>query len=77
MDAPLRCPKCNALIVDRRSPHCTTCAELLPPEWLLTEEQISKLTAIDQAARAEHATAMHDLEFDPNEPLLTRDDDPT
>lgn len=46
---------------------------------MLSEEQIEKLTAIDQSARAEHAAAMDDLapETDPNTPLLTRDDDPT
>jgi DNA-directed RNA polymerase subunit N (RpoN/RPB10) len=79
MDAPLRCLKCGALVVDRRSANCTTCAEPLPADWVLSPGQVEKLAAIDQAARAEHAAAMDDLapETDPNTPLLTPDDDPT
>ena len=57
-----RCPQCNALVVDRRSPLCTTCKAELPSEWLLSPEQIQKLEAFDRSARAEHAAALNDLE---------------
>ena len=63
MDSEIhRCPKCDALVVDRRSTVCTTCHEALPKEWLMTPEQIARIEAIDAAARAEHATAMDDLD---------------
>jgi hypothetical protein len=43
MPFPLRCPHCKALVVDRRSPTCTTCRAELPAEWILTPTQIRKL----------------------------------
>ena len=64
MDAPQqphRCPKCNALVVDRRSPVCTTCRAALPAEWIMTKEQAAKLGAIDRECRVEHAEAMKTL----------------
>ncbi len=51
---PHRCPKCQALVVDRRSPVCTTCRAALPKEWVMSPEQVAKVMAIDQDA-AEHA----------------------
>jgi hypothetical protein len=62
-----RCPKCNALVVDRRSPLCTTCHEALPTEWVMTPEQINKVTEQDAHARAEHNASMTDLENIPTE----------
>ena len=47
-----RCPICNALVVDRRSPVCTTCHEALPADWIMTPEQVS--TARDLAVLARH-----------------------
>lgn len=58
---PHRCPKCQALVVDRRSPVCTTCREALPAEWVMTPEQTAKLKAMDDAARAEHVREMQVL----------------
>lgn len=57
-----RCPQCNALVVDRRSPTCTTCHVALPADWILTPEQTAKLNAIDKDARAEYNSAMTDLD---------------
>ena len=57
-----RCPKCNALVVDRRFFKCTTCHEKLPEDWIMSAEQVAKVEAIDQSARKEFATAMNDLE---------------
>ncbi len=57
-----RCPKCNALVVDRRSPLCTTCHEPLPAEWVFSPEQTAKITELDAHARAEHTALMNDLE---------------
>jgi len=58
---PHRCPKCNALVVDRRSPVCTTCRTELPKDWVMTKEQISKVMAIDQEIRMEDAEEMRSL----------------
>jgi hypothetical protein len=58
---PHRCPKCNALVVDRRSPVCTTCREALPKEWVMTPEQVAKTEAIDREIRAEHVESMKTL----------------
>jgi len=49
------------LVVDRRSPVCTTCREALPKEWVMTPAQAAKLMAIDQDCRAEHAESMKTL----------------
>ncbi len=70
MDSPLRCPQCGALVVDRRFAACTSCHAELPVDWVLSEEQISKLAAIDQSARAEHAAAMSEMDEE-NEPDST------
>ena len=67
-----RCPTCNALVIDRRFPACTTCHAALPAEWIMTPEQIAKVTMIDAHARAEHAMAMAQLE-----PVNPADTDPT
>jgi hypothetical protein len=64
---PHRCPKCNALVVDRRSAICTTCHEPLPAEWLMTPEQIAKVTELDAHARAEHNALMTDLDNIPTD----------
>ena len=57
-----RCPHCNALVVDRRSPLCTTCKAELPAEWILSPAQIQKLEAFDRTAQAEHQAAMSGLD---------------
>jgi hypothetical protein len=59
---PHRCPKCDALVVDRRSPVCTNCHEALPGDWIMTPEQIAKVEEIDSHAKAEHAAAMEALD---------------
>lgn len=59
---PHRCPKCHALVVDRRSATCTTYRAALPAEWIMTSEQAAKLNAIDKDARAEYNSAMSDLD---------------
>jgi len=65
---PHRCPKCNALVTDRRFSNCTTCHEPLPPEWLMTPEQAAKVMELDAHARAEYNAAMKGLdEAGPNE----------
>jgi hypothetical protein len=64
MDAnqlPHRCPKCKALVVDRRSPVCTTCRVALPAEWVMTPKQVAKVEAIDRDAKAEYASAIKQL----------------
>ncbi len=58
---PLRCPKCHALVVDRRSPTCTTCREALPAEWVMKPAQVAKIMEIDRECRAEHDEAMKAL----------------
>ncbi len=47
---PLRCTQCNAQVVDRRSPTCTTCHHLLPANWVMTPEQVAKVRKIDPKA---------------------------
>jgi hypothetical protein len=71
VSSALRCPTCHALVVDRRFANCTTCHVALPPEWVLTPDQIAKLETIDQRARTEHAAAMEEL--DPNNDPTTRE----
>jgi len=60
---PHRCPKCNALVVDRRSRVCTTCHTALPKEWV-----------IDQEIRAEHSASLNTLDprSDPKMPAIIR-----
>jgi predicted nucleic acid-binding Zn-ribbon protein len=77
MDLPLqphRCPKCGALVVDRRSPVCTTCREALPKEWIMTPEQSTKVRALDAQARAQHLQEIRKLDpqCDPNVPALVK-----
>lgn len=71
---PHRCPKCNALVVDRRSPFCTTCREALPKEWIMTPEQVAKTEAINREIRAEHVASMRclDPKTDPNVPAVVK-----
>jgi hypothetical protein len=64
---PHRCPKCNALVIDRRSPVCTTCHEALPTDWLMTPNQIAKVNEFDAHARAEHNALMTDLDNIPTD----------
>jgi hypothetical protein len=71
MDAalqPHRCPKCNALVVDRRKPACTTCRAELPKEWVMTPDQAKNVMKLDAAARAQHLAEMRKLDpqSDPN-----------
>ncbi len=78
MDAPLRCPQCDALVVDRRFSKCTTCAAELPEGWAFPPGQVEKLKALNHGAEAEHAALMGELgrETEVDDPLLTADDDP-
>ena len=57
-----RCPKCDALVVDRRSAVCTTCKTALPAEWILSPEQIQKLETFERSAKAEYNAAMNELD---------------
>ena len=59
---PHRCPSCDALVIDRRSPVCTTCHTALPKEWLMTPQQIAEVNKMDAHARAEHLAAMNELD---------------
>jgi hypothetical protein len=72
MDAaqPKRCPHCNALVVDRRSLTCTTCHADLPKEWIMSKEQVAKVSQLDAQARAMHQQEMQSLDprLDPNLP---------
>jgi len=58
---PHRCPKCHALVVDRRSPTCTTCRAALPADWIMTPEQTAQVMAIDKGARALFDDEMKEL----------------
>jgi hypothetical protein len=71
---PHRCPQCHALVVDRRSPTCTTCRAALPAEWIMTKEQTAKLMALDAQARAQHLQEMRNLDpqSDPNVPAFVK-----
>ena len=71
---PLRCPHCNAMVVDRRSPNCTTCRNPLPDEWIMTSDQVAKLKKVDAQARAQHVQEMRmiDPRSDPNMPRVVR-----
>ena len=71
---PHRCPACNALVVDRRSPVCTTCRKELPKEWIMTPDQVAKTAAIDREIRKEHAESLKviDPRSDPNMPPIVR-----
>jgi hypothetical protein len=60
-DFPHRCPKCNALVVDRRSPVCTTCRAALPADWVMTPDQAAKTMAHDLQAREAHKKEIQDL----------------
>jgi len=74
-DQPHRCPKCQALVVDRRSPVCTTCRAALPTEWVMTPQQVARVNAIDREIRAEHAEAMQVLnnpQTNPNVPAFVK-----
>jgi hypothetical protein len=57
-----RCPSCNALVTDRRSPLCTTCHAALPADWIMTPQQATDVEAGDLAAKAEHLSAMRQLD---------------
>jgi len=69
LSEPHRCPKCHALVVDRRSATCTTCRVALPAEWVMTKEQTTKLMAIDRETRAEHLARMKILNDPWNQPV--------
>ena len=73
-DFPHRCPKCNALVVDRRSPVCTTCRAALPADWVMTPDQAVKTMAIDAKIKAEHLASLRALDpsIDPNVPGLVK-----
>jgi hypothetical protein len=76
MDAmqPLRCPHCNALVVDRRSPVCTTCRQELPKEWVMSAKQAAKVQQIDAQSRAQFMQEMRTLDpsLDPNVPAIVK-----
>ncbi|HEY0257462.1 MAG TPA: hypothetical protein VGC39_08465 [Candidatus Methylacidiphilales bacterium] len=59
---PHRCPKCNALVVDRRSPVCTTCRAALPADWVMTPEQTAKMMKLEAQNRAAHLEEMRALD---------------
>jgi len=71
---PHRCPKCHALVVDRRSPVCTTCRAALPKDWIMTPEQVAKTAAINREIKAEHAASLNTLDprNDPKMPPMIR-----
>jgi hypothetical protein len=71
---PHRCPKCHALVVDRRSPVCTTCRAALPAAWIMTPEQAAKTMAIDAQAKAEHLRSLRTIDpsLDPNVPAAIK-----
>ena len=71
---PHRCPKCNALVVDRRFPLCTTCHAALPKEWIMTPEQAAKVMQLDAEARAQHTQELRKIDprSDPNTPAVVR-----
>ncbi len=76
MDTPFRCPHCAALVVDRRSPVCTTCKQALPEEWIMTPGQVQKSAALDKLARAQHAESMQALAplkyYNPSAPVIVQ-----
>jgi hypothetical protein len=71
---PHRCPKCQALVVDRRSPVCTTCRAELPKDWVMTKAQAAKVMSLDAQARALHVEEMRKIDplSNPNVPPLVR-----
>ncbi len=71
---PHRCPKCNALVVDRRSSVCTTCRAELPAEWIMTKDQSAKVMALDAQARVQHLQEIRKIDprSDPNMPPIVR-----
>ena len=72
---PKRCPKCQALVVDRRSLTCTTCRAALPAEWVMTNEQTAKMMKLEAQNRATHKAEMQSLDpplCDPNLPPVVR-----
>jgi hypothetical protein len=73
-ELPHRCPKCNALVVDRRSPVCTTCRAALPAAWVMSPAQAAKLKEIDEKTKAEHLASLRTLDptIDPNVPKIVR-----
>jgi hypothetical protein len=62
MDLPLRCPSCNALVVDRRSVVCTTCRKALPADWVMSPQQKAKMAALERQARLHHLESMRSLD---------------
>ena len=74
MDGPLRCPHCNALVVDRRSATCTTCHQALPAEWIMTRDQVAKVAELDRDARAQYAESIRTLNplANPDAPLIVQ-----
>jgi hypothetical protein len=79
---PRRCPHCNALVVDRRSPACTTCRAALPAEWIMTKVQANKVMKLDADCRAFQKQELQKIDplTNPNMPpflrLLMSDVDP-
>ena len=70
-----RCPACDALVVDRRSPVCTACKAPLPAEWIMTAEQAAKVAELDRDDRRHHAASMADLDGD-DAPVSTLEVEP-
>ncbi len=74
MDGPLRCPRCHALVVDRRSATCTTCHQALPADRIMTRDQVAKVTELDRDARAQYAESIRTLNplTNPDAPLIVQ-----
>jgi ankyrin repeat protein len=51
VDSPHRCPKCNSLIHSWRARLCGQCGAILPPEMVLTDQQIETRDADRKWAR--------------------------
>ncbi len=72
---PRRCPKCQALVVDRRSAACTTCRTALPADWVMTAGQAAKMMQLEAQNRATHVQEMRALDpplCDPDLPPVVR-----
>jgi hypothetical protein len=71
---PLRCPSCQALVVDRRSAVCTTCRQALPAEWVMSPAQVAKTNQLDLKARAQYAESIRTLNplTNPDAPALVQ-----
>lgn len=53
----MNCPACNRLLYSRRHRHCGFCGAELPPEALLTEEEVAAIEAEKKEIEARRAKA--------------------